>query len=134
MKRLYIQSLKKSKLSQGDTLLPSKLVLGYMYDTKIENILFSNSRTVTEVLILSNLGTLSLNIHELANECKEWAFSNDYHLISSKRKNTKSWECWTVYDDDRDNLLGYFPSDSETNSIFMAVDEVANILSKKLVQ
>jgi hypothetical protein len=71
-----------------------------------------------------------INIHELANKCKEWAYERDY-LIYSIFSYAGEGSCYITKDDDIKKRLKTFSGDSEPESIFKACEW---ILSQKEVQ
>jgi len=65
----------------------------------------------------------AINIHELANKCKEWALTKDYHLTSyiNLIDGLKVWECNTMFDHEE-----IFKATSEPEAIFLACQWVLN--------
>ena len=55
----------------------------------------------------------TINIHELANKCKEWAIENGYSLASYT--NAKAWICRDPY-----KIEPYLCADTEPEAIFKA--------------
>ena len=73
-----------------NTYTPSKELLSAVFNTTVKNIELDRGQTEVKIYRenTSCLGTY--NIYELAHKCKEWAWLQEYRLISGKFKNKRA--------------------------------------------
>ena len=84
-------------------------------NTEIE--IFESEFNGTCLRVSNGLKIFTINIHELAHKCKEWAFSNGYELVSGERYDDEV-SC-SVYKQYNQNTPDYIEK-TESEAIFKA--------------
>ena len=108
--------------------LPSKLLLSAIYEEKVIDVWYviNTYENDMHIKIVDKSTTsghyqFSVNLHELAYKCKEWACDNLWIMGSVKNK-SKTYECFI------EEILGFdaieFEADTEPEAIFKACEYI----------
>ena len=86
----------------------------------INYVIEDNETQEDDELVYIDLG-MNINIYELANKCKEWAYNQNFYIYSIVSFAGEGW-CYITKEDNIEKRLKTFIADTEPEAVFEACE------------